>query len=142
MIEIAPADMISAARMKKGTASSGKLSRPVNISLTTTTSGYCPPMMTAAKAARASAKATGTPSSIRIRKAAIRISTTGSLVRHGETGPQITRRDQGEMQDHQCEPRRHRGIDPFHRQAQCGGFLDRHPVHIIDAHPDHEGEET
>src|SRR5690606_10766576 len=103
MTEIAPADMISAARMKKGTASKGKLSRPVNISLAVTTSGYCPPMMTAANAARASAKATGPPVSSRIRKAAIRISTTGGLVGYGETCPQIAWGDQCEMQDHQCE---------------------------------------
>jgi len=36
---IAPPVMISAARMKKGTAKSGKLSRPENISLTTTICG-------------------------------------------------------------------------------------------------------
>ena len=53
--------MISAARMKKGTAIKGKLSMPTKVSLSTTSSGKDEPSKTAVTVDRPSAKATGTP---------------------------------------------------------------------------------
>ena len=53
--------MISAARMKKGTAIKGKLSMPTKVSLRTTKRGNDDPSRTAVTVDSPSAKATGTP---------------------------------------------------------------------------------
>src|SRR3954453_22157447 len=129
------------ARMKNGTARSGKLSTPAIMRCASVTSGVMPVTRIYSSDEVAMASATGSPSSIRIRKApsksnialTFRAVECAGALQDGIAPPPILDRDLHTAREHQNEPEQHGIID------ETLGKLDRrHPLvgDDLDVDPD------
>src|SRR6476646_10441343 len=130
------------ARMKNGTASSGKLSTPAIMRCARVTSGVMPVMRMYSSDEVAMASATGSPSSIRIRKAPSKsnialpfrtVECAGAL-QDRIAAPPVLDRDLHASREHQDEPEQHRVIDESFRKRDR-----RHPLVGDDRDEDPDG---
>src|SRR5512147_2281131 len=107
------------ARMKKGTASSGKLSTPAIMRCANVTSGVMPVTRIYSSDELAMASATGRPSSIRMRKAPSRSSIVlpfrtvecAGALQDRIAAPPVLDRDLHASREHQDEPEQHGIVD-------------------------------